>query len=478
MPQGKTTFDLWDGDFDRNGDTDDPNTANSAIPTWSVTAAQTEGTRQGAPADDCGAAQGAYDRPPDVYYNVVLPDVSSFTNANPSGDREWELFRLGTSATSTPAPDVVVPAVPAGLWHVDMVGLDVANLCALRFDSPVLGVDASGTIVRPQYPYLLGDRVWFDTNRNGVQDSGEASLTTGPIMTLRDGAGSFIEMAAADAGGYYAFTTLPCTYTVDANDPTNYAPGGPLAGLIPTTPRVLTSVVTTTNNLALDFGFARGPALVVTKALASVLSTTAVAGEDTTYVVTVRNVGETTATSIVVTDTIVGADMAYVSGSTTATYTGGSSNADPTSPTASTLRWDFGASSKIASGGVLTLTYRVRVKAGAASGAHPDTIAAGAKDASGTAVVPDASRWIAADTDPDDSAGASVWVMARPKLDITKTRTSADTTIQAGQSATFAIVVRNTGDSRVATVPVTDTFPGANLRYASALPSPSGVGSG
>ncbi len=473
VPQGLTHMDVWDGDFDLTNDSDDPNTP-STPPTWSTSAAVAEGAHAGNPADDNGGSP--YLLTPNVNYDLFMPDGTSYHNGNPSGDTEWELFRLDAESTDTAVTDYYVPEIPAGQWRLHLNGVDQHNLNALRFEQPVLGVDASGTPVEPDFPYALGDRVWLDNNRNGLQDSGETSIT-GVTLTLRDGAGSFIATASTDASGGYGLTTLPGTYTVDVSDPSNYASGGPLAGLVATTARTRASVITTTNDFSLDFGFARGPALVVTKALAASSSATAAVGEDTTYIVTVSNVGSATANSIVVTDTIVGSDMAYVTGSTMATYTGGTSSADPTTPTASTLRWDFGSASRIATGSALTLTYRVRVKPGTTWGSRPDTVTVAAKDASGTPVAPDGHTWIASDNDPDDTDSASVWVTV-PEFRITKTRTSADTTIQAGQPATFTIVVRNVGDSRVATVPVTDSFPGANMAYSGASPAPSGVSSG
>ncbi len=271
VPQGKDTFDVWDGDVDRGDDTDDPNTP-ASVPTWSVPAAIAEGVNAGAPADDGGANPIDKQRSPSVYYTITLPDgTTSYTNNNPSGGREWELYRLGTSSAGAPGNDVTITSVPAGLWKTHFVGLDAGNLNALRFDSPILGVDASGTIVRPDFPYRIGDRVWLDANRNGAQDSGETSIT-GAILTLRDGNGSFIQTASVDASGAYEFTTLPGTYTVDVNDPGNWVSGGPLAGLTATTSRLQSAIIVATNVLTLDFGLAKGPALVVDKVRASLIA--------------------------------------------------------------------------------------------------------------------------------------------------------------------------------------------------------------
>ncbi len=482
IPQGNTRFDVWDGDFDLSGvngspaDTDDPNTP-STIPTWSTTAALAEAARQGAPADD-NTPGNAYLRTPNIRYTVYDPLGNSYFNENPSGGTEWEVFRIDSTTTDTAVTDYYATDIPAGLWRVSMTGVDLHNLNALRFEHPIIGVDASGTPVEPEFPYAIGDRVWLDANRNGLQDSGETSIGAA-ILTLRDAAGSFITSTTADSNGLYRLTTLPGTYTVDVNDPANYVSGGPLAGLVATTARIQSVVITSTNDFTLDFGFAKGPALVVVKDRAASSPATAAVGDVTTYTVSVSNVGSATANSIVVTDTLVGSVMEYVPGSTSASWPGGSSTSDPTSPTADTLRWDFGAGSQIPAGSALTLTYEVRVRAGVTAwGSYVDTASVGARDASGTAVAPDGSTWIPEDTNPDDTDTANVWVTV-PGVSVTKTRSSADATIQAGQTADFDIVVRNTGDSRIETLSVGDVFPSANLSYLTATPLlPSVVGSG
>ncbi len=81
----------------------------------------------------------------------------------------------------------------------------------------------------------LGDRVWFDTNNNGVQDAGEAGVA-GVTVELLDGAGNPIDsdpttpgvqptLTVTDAAGRYGFTGLSAgTYRVRfSNLPTGYS---------------------------------------------------------------------------------------------------------------------------------------------------------------------------------------------------------------------------------------------------------------
>ncbi|MCU0491465.1 MAG: carboxypeptidase regulatory-like domain-containing protein [Chloroflexaceae bacterium] len=103
-------------------------------------------------------------------------------------------------------------------------------------------------------PIEIGNRVWLDTNRNGIQDAGETPIA-GVTVNLYDVEGILIATAVTDANGEYYFSNAPGTntgnarynltslrpnnnYSVRLDDAANYAPGGPLAGLSPTTANV------------------------------------------------------------------------------------------------------------------------------------------------------------------------------------------------------------------------------------------------
>ena len=64
--------------------------------------------------------------------------------------------------------------------------------------------------------------VWFDKNRDGIQDADEPGVP-GVIVTLRDGNGNVIGTTVTDGDGKYLFTNVPAgtgyTVTFDANLP-------------------------------------------------------------------------------------------------------------------------------------------------------------------------------------------------------------------------------------------------------------------
>ena len=92
----------------------------------------------------------------------------------------------------------------------------------LRNGSPCIAVASTGpanTFV-PTYdfgfwkPAAIGDRVWEDTNHNGIQDTGEVGVG-GVGVALHDASGATIAHAVTDANGLYLFDRLPPgTYNV------------------------------------------------------------------------------------------------------------------------------------------------------------------------------------------------------------------------------------------------------------------------
>jgi hypothetical protein len=70
----------------------------------------------------------------------------------------------------------------------------------------------------------VGDRVWFDVDKNGTQDAGEIGLG-GITVTLYNNAGTAIATTVTDANGNYQFTNLAAgTYSVGfSNFPDGYS---------------------------------------------------------------------------------------------------------------------------------------------------------------------------------------------------------------------------------------------------------------
>ena len=280
VPTSAPDFTVWDGDLDHGSydcsvnDTNDLDTPES-IPAWAVgttvnpegigltTNPCTNGTgfTTGFPADDILGP--VFARSPAVTYDIHLPDGNVYHNDNPSGNQEWEQFRITSNAADVPnsADAYHTGLLPAGMYEARLIGMDMHNLNAWRFTGYYLiGVCDTGLPCKPGlHPFLLGDTVWYDINGNGLQDNGEAGIP-GVTVTLLDSNGVPVpgEIAVTDANGRYTFEVDAGTYSVQV-DSSNFNLGGALAGLVSTTGgELLTNTVTTANVLTYDFGY-RGP---------------------------------------------------------------------------------------------------------------------------------------------------------------------------------------------------------------------------
>ena len=115
------------------------------------------------------------------------------------------------------------------------------------------GIGGSLALLPDPAPIEIGNRVWRDTNNNGVQDPGEPGIAGVTVRLYK--AGVLVGTAVTDANGEYYFVSstvadpnttdnigqvnggiLPgMAYEVRFDNPVNYALGGPLFGLVATT---------------------------------------------------------------------------------------------------------------------------------------------------------------------------------------------------------------------------------------------------
>jgi hypothetical protein len=260
---------IWGGDLDRgsyNGmdqDTDDPDTPNAPfLPPWATDDAVPEGVAVGLPgttgnpADDTSpVGLGVYlVRSPSIEFTLEAPDGAEYDNFNPSGNQEWEQFRLDTGPFDPATADAPADDLPAGVYTIRVRGVDMQNLNFWRFFHPLLCVDEEGMACEPLRSFLLGDTVWLDNNGNGVQDAGEPGIE-GVILELLDSDGDILGTVVTDADGYYEFPVDAGVYSV-AVTASNFDAGGALEGLELTSETDLFDVeVTDANILTLDFGY-------------------------------------------------------------------------------------------------------------------------------------------------------------------------------------------------------------------------------
>lgn len=191
----------------------------------------------------------------------------------------------------------------------------------------------------------IGNRVWLDTDANGVQDGGEAGIEGVLVYLYRDtddnnaltpGVDEYIGLDTTDAAGIYGFDSLPEGDYIVQITPSNFATDGVLEGLSnsigaadPDTERSNTddngqavdglgvvSPATTLSqngepvddgdtdndsNLSVDFGF-HEVVLVDLELSKTIDKSSAKRGETVTYTLVVTNKGPGGATGIVVED--------------------------------------------------------------------------------------------------------------------------------------------------------------------------------
>ncbi len=85
----------------------------------------------------------------------------------------------------------------------------------------------------PPAPIEIGNRVWIDLDRDGVQDPGETPVG-GVTVNLYDENGVLVATTTTNAAGEYLFTSLTdnvafnTNYSIRLDNPADYDPGGPL----------------------------------------------------------------------------------------------------------------------------------------------------------------------------------------------------------------------------------------------------------
>ncbi len=126
---------------------------------------------------------------PNASYTVSLSNPVNFATGGPLAGYALTTPNVGNDATDSDATNVAGVPTIAG-----------ATTGAAGSDTPTYDF---GFVP----PASLGDRVWFDTNRDGVQDAGELGVP-GVTVTLYDANGNPLRTATTDSNGNYLFTGL------------------------------------------------------------------------------------------------------------------------------------------------------------------------------------------------------------------------------------------------------------------------------
>jgi uncharacterized repeat protein (TIGR01451 family)/fimbrial isopeptide formation D2 family protein len=381
-----------------------------------------------------------------------------------SGTASWTLGPLAPSATTTVTITLVALASPGSLTSTDTAtatGTDVygdpagpsSSSAAVMVTEPSVAVLKS--LSASQDPQVqAGQNVSFDlrvTNTGNTPlatvpltdafDASALTYTTATVAPTSAGAGALswsdvgplaigatrvvtvTFVAAAVPTGQVTVNSLACTGTVDAY-------GDHVADA------ASSASVRITN-----------PAVAVTKSLHAGQDTAVQAGQPVVFDIVVTNTGDTTLTTVPLTDTFDDASLAFT----------GASPAADTSGLGSAHWNDLGVLAPGASASV-TATF-------SAVSNPPGQVT------TDTATVPNATDMYG-DHPADPNASASVKV-THPALSVSKTLAPAqDLFIQTGQTVTFNLAVTNTGDTTLTAVPLSDGWDATCLQYVSASVAP------
>ena len=193
------------------------------------------------------------------------------------------------------------------------------------------------------------------------------------------------------------------------------------------------------------------PAVAVDKQRAPGQPDPVVRGDETTFRIVVTNTGDVPLTTVPLRDTFDTTYLEFVS----------ASPAPDDTATAGRLVWDdlTGAGGLAPTESVtVTVTFRTR----AATSSTADTaLVSGATD-----------QWDQPAEDASDTASVGI---REPEAHVAVSKQLAadqPATVTVGDAVAFDIVVRNTGDTALVTVPLRDTFDESRLEFASADPAP------
>jgi uncharacterized repeat protein (TIGR01451 family) len=143
------------------------------------------------------------------------------THTDATGYYRFDGLRPSTTyAVCLDAPDDFAAA--GALAGFELTGANAGSDDAADSDavlangSPCIAAAATGPAASfvPTYdfgfwkPAAIGDRVWIDTDHNGIQDTGEVGVP-GVGVTLHDATGATVGHTTTDANGLYLFDRLP-----------------------------------------------------------------------------------------------------------------------------------------------------------------------------------------------------------------------------------------------------------------------------
>ena len=163
----------------------------------------------------------ATNRGPDAATGVNITDVlpsqvqyNSHSNGMyNSGSGLWTIGTLNAYASTTLYINVTVRENTGGLPITN-----TATITGRDLWDPVSSNDSGTVVIVPKGGATVGDRIWYDTNRNGIQEVGETNGIANVPVALMSTNGTVVTSTVSSATGDYLFANiLPGTYYIRFN---------------------------------------------------------------------------------------------------------------------------------------------------------------------------------------------------------------------------------------------------------------------
>lgn len=311
--------------------------------------------------------------------------------------------------------------------------------------------------------WLIGDRVWNDLDRDGVQDMDEPGVAGVTVTLERDPASSaaptintYPLTAITGSGGYYNFFVVePGLYTVHFNVPTGYVPTRINAGNddtrdsdVDASTNYRTSLftlddTTTGHNRSIDLGLV-GDQLDL--AVQKTGPSQALMGQVFSYTIGYSLAGTVPADNVQIVDTLP-AGVSFVSASPA-----------PSSRSGQTIVWSLGRLSPGAAG---QITLNVTA---------PATISGVSQNVANRATVSTTTS-TPADSNPGNNTSIWTTTVVRPAVSVVK---AAPASVLVGDELTYSLSYANRGGITASDVRIGDALP-ASLTFVRFVQNPGGA---
>ncbi len=379
-------------------------------------------------------------------YNVNTTLTNNYLVS--SNTTNFEVFEYPLVTGSAVGDFNVVATANEGTEGVNANALATVNTVILDLGTPATTAFTAGNNGVVTNSYQANGTAWISVADQGANTNANTlqTLTATMVSSAGDQENIVLTETATNSG---VFTGSSATSTNAVNGTNNGTLLAPLGAVLTATYSNAVGLATATATIQAPPGAAAAPSVLMINTIAAPVGGQALKGQTVTYNFQVINVGNTNLPNLTVSDAFP-TNLTYLAASqafSTIATNGGSSKTV-------TITWS--------NLGVLTpgqsTNLTVTLTAGV-TGVFTNQATANAVTATNSATV-----------------SVSIY---NPVVTVTKTlQTPTNSPVAVGSNVVFRIVVQNTGNTVVGSLPLQDTFSGSYYQYVSATIPPSSSGYG